>query len=183
VAIGQRLHLSPPELDRLRLAGLLHDVGKIGVADSILQKPEPLGPDEQTAMTEHVDIGHAILLAAELPTEAHWILHHHERYDGTGYPESLGGTAIPLQSRIISVADSFEAMTGSRPYRKGMPVEEALNELIANTHTQFDPRCVDALVEVINDSEPWQALLDAAAESASRTTALAPSRVQPAPAS
>src|SRR5439155_14954834 len=101
-----------------------------------------------------------------LPTEAHWILHHHERYDGSGYPERLGGAAIPIQSRIISVADSFEAMTGTRPYRQGMPVEEALAELKANAGTQFDPSCVDALVAVVEDSEPWQALIDAAAQSA-----------------
>jgi diguanylate cyclase (GGDEF)-like protein len=177
VDIGQRLGLQAPDLERLRLAGLLHDVGKIGVADSILQKPEPLGPDEQSAMTEHVEIGHAILLAAELPTEAHWVLHHHERYDGAGYPERLRADAIPIQSRIIAVADAFEAMTGSRPYRAGMPVEDALAELSSHADKQFDPRCVSALVEVVNESLPLQALL----APATRAAILPQPSVQPAP--
>ena len=89
VAIGERLQIDPAGLERLRLAGLLHDVGKIGVADAILQKPDTLAPEELSAMTEHVEIGHAILLAAELPIEAHWVLHHHERIDGGGYPAGL----------------------------------------------------------------------------------------------
>ncbi|MGZ4291478.1 MAG: HD domain-containing phosphohydrolase [Gaiellaceae bacterium] len=152
VAIGERLRVESAQLERLRLAGLLHDVGKIGVADAILQKPEALAPDELTAMTEHVEIGHAILLAAELPIEAHWVLHHHERFDGGGYPEGLRGASIPIESRIISVADAFEAMTGTRPYREAISVEEAIRELQVNGGTQFDARCVEALVEVVNDA-------------------------------
>jgi diguanylate cyclase (GGDEF)-like protein len=152
VAIGERLGIEPTGLERLRLAGLLHDVGKIGVADAILQKPDSLAPDELSAMTEHVEIGHAILLAAELPIEAHWVLHHHERIDGGGYPTGLPGTSIPVESRIIAVADAFEAMTGTRPYREAVSVEEAIVELQANSGTQFDARCVDALVEVVNEA-------------------------------
>jgi diguanylate cyclase (GGDEF)-like protein len=152
VAIGERLGIEPTGLERLRLAGLLHDVGKIGVADAILQKPDSLAPDELSAMTEHVEIGHAILLAAELPIEAHWVLHHHERIDGGGYPTGLPGTSIPVESRIIAVADAFEAMTGTRPYREAVSVEEAIVELQANSGTQFDARCVDALDEVVNEA-------------------------------
>jgi diguanylate cyclase (GGDEF)-like protein len=152
VAIGERLQIEPTRLERVRLAGLLHDVGKIGVADAILQKPDSLAPDELTAMTEHVEIGHAILLAAELPIEAHWVLHHHERIDGGGYPAGLGNAAIPVESRIIAVADAFEAMTGTRPYRDAVSVEEAIVELKANSGSQFDSRCVDALVDVVNDA-------------------------------
>jgi diguanylate cyclase (GGDEF)-like protein len=152
VAIGERLGIEPTGLERLRLAGLLHDVGKIGVADAILQKPDSLAPEELSAMTEHVEIGHAILLAAELPIEAHWVLHHHERIDGGGYPTGLPGTSIPVESRIIAVADAFEAMTGTRPYREAVSVEEAIVELQANSGTQFDARCVDALVEVVNEA-------------------------------
>src|SRR5256885_126195 len=107
VAIGERMHIDPTGLERLRLAGLLHDVGQIGVADAILQKPGALAPEELSAMTEHVEIGHAILLAAELPTEAFWVLHHHERLDGNGYPSRLRGAAVPVESRIIAVADAF----------------------------------------------------------------------------
>jgi diguanylate cyclase (GGDEF)-like protein len=152
VAIGERLRIEPDELERVRIAGLLHDVGKIGVADAILQKPDVLAPDEHSAMTEHVEIGHSILLAAELPIEAHWVLHHHERFDGGGYPGGLRGAAIPVQSRIIAVADAFEAMTGTRPYRDAISVEDAIRELQAHAGTQFDARCVDALIEVVNDA-------------------------------
>jgi diguanylate cyclase (GGDEF)-like protein len=152
VAIGERLQIEPTNLERVRLAGLLHDVGKIGVADAILQKPDALAPEELSAMTEHVEIGHAILLAAELPVEAHWVLHHHERIDGGGYPAGMGGTSIPVESRIIAVADAFEAMTGTRPYREAVSVEEAIVELRAHADTQFDARCVDALVDVVNDA-------------------------------
>jgi HD-GYP domain-containing protein (c-di-GMP phosphodiesterase class II) len=152
VAIGERLQIDPIGLERVRLAGLLHDVGKIGVADAILQKPGSLAPDELSAMTEHVEIGHAILLAAELPIEAHWVLHHHERIDGRGYPTGLSGASIPVESRIIAVADAFEAMTGTRPYREAVSVEEAVVELQANAGTQFDSRCVDALVDAVHEA-------------------------------
>jgi diguanylate cyclase (GGDEF)-like protein len=152
VAIGERLQVEPTGLERLRIAGLLHDVGKIGVADAILQKPGSLAPDELSAMTEHVEIGHAILLAAELPIEAHWVLHHHERMDGCGYPAGMSGASIPVESRIIAVADAFEAMTGTRPYREAVSVEEAIVELRANAGSQFDTRCVDALVDAVNEA-------------------------------
>ena len=159
VAIGQQLGITGPDLERLRLAGLLHDVGKIGVADAILQKPETLAPDEHSAMTEHVEIGHAILLAAELPIEAHWILHHHERADGAGYPSGLRGDSTPIQSRIIAVADAFEAMTGSRPYRDPISVDEAIAELEENADTQFDVQCVEALVEVVRGAATEEELV------------------------
>jgi diguanylate cyclase (GGDEF)-like protein len=152
VAIGERLQVEPTGLERLRIAGLLHDVGKIGVADAILQKPGSLAPDELSAMTEHVEIGHAILLAAELPIEAHWVLHHHERMDGCGYPAGMSGASIPVESRIIAVADAFEAMTGTRPYREAVSVEEAIVELRANAGSQFDTHCVDALVDAVNEA-------------------------------
>jgi diguanylate cyclase (GGDEF)-like protein len=152
VAIGERLQLEPTGLERVRLAGLLHDVGKIGVADAILQKPDVLAPDELSAMTEHVEIGHAILLAAALPIEAHWVLPHPERIDGRGYPAGLSGASIPVEARIIAVADAFEAMTGTRPYREAVSVDEAIVELRANAGTQFDSRCVEALVDVVNEA-------------------------------
>ena len=99
VAIGERLGVDPVSLERLRMAGLLHDVGKIGVADAILQKPSALDPDEAKAMAEHVTVGHAILIAAEMPTEAFWVLHHHERYDGEGLPRGLARRWDPARSR------------------------------------------------------------------------------------
>ncbi len=151
VTIGERLGVRGHELERLRLAGLLHDVGKIGVADAILQKPTELDAAEREAMASHVDIGHTILLAAELPFEAEWILYHHERFDGTGYPAGKRAAEIPLGSRIISVADAFEAMIADRPYRPSVSVEEAIEELRRFAGTQFDGRCVNALVDAISE--------------------------------
>ena len=152
VAIGERIGLAGNRLERLRLAGLLHDVGKIGIADAILQKPRPLNTEERAAMADHVTIGNAILLAAELPIEAEWVLHHHERYDGSGYPACLRAAEIPLESRIIAVADAYEAMTGDRPYRAGVSVEEAVDELRKNVGSQFDGRCFNALVQAIAEN-------------------------------
>ena len=97
-------------------------------------------------MKSHSAIGHRIVMGAPLEEEAEWILHHHERPDGTGYPDGLSGEQHPLESRIILVADAFEAMTSDRPYRRGRPVSEALAELERHAGTQFDPDCVRALV-------------------------------------
>ena len=150
VGIGRRLGIEGDGLERLRLAGLLHDVGKIGVSDAILQKPTALETDERDEMRQHVTIGHGILISAEMAVEAEWVLHHHEHCDGTGYPAGLRASAIPLQSRIIAVADAFEAMTATRPYSAAISTAEALEELTAHTGTQFDGRCVHALVEVVD---------------------------------
>ena len=136
-------------LDRLRIAALLHDVGKIAVPDAILHKPTALARSEQALMRDHVAVGADILIAAGFVEEARWVLHHHENYDGTGYPERLCGEWIPLEARIISVADAYEAMTGPRPYREQMTTEQALEELVARSDTQFDRSCVTALVEVL----------------------------------
>jgi diguanylate cyclase (GGDEF)-like protein len=148
VAIGARVGISDVRLERLRLAGLLHDVGKIGVPDAILGKRGSLAPTERSAIELHATVGHSILTSAELHEEAAWVLHHHERYDGAGYPAGLAGDDIPQESRIIAVADAFEAMTGARPYRVALTPDEALRELAANSGTQFDPSCVRALDDV-----------------------------------
>jgi len=145
VLIAQSMGLDGGRIEHLRLAGLLHDVGKIGVADAILQKEGPLDDEESVTMREHVQIGHTIVAAAELEDEAHWVLHHHEHVDGTGYPDGLRGDEIPLESRIILVADAFEAMTAPRPYQPARPVDDAVAELSRRAGRQFDPACVDAL--------------------------------------
>jgi diguanylate cyclase (GGDEF)-like protein len=154
VTIGARFGIENEQLERLRLAGLLHDVGKIGVPDAILQKPAALMAEERVELEQHVAIGHAILMAADLRTEAEWVLHHHERFDGSGYPARLAGDQISRASRIIAVADAFEAMTGGRPYRDGQTTEQALAELRRHAGTQFDPGCVAALCELFAKDEP-----------------------------
>ena len=147
--IAQELGMSPRNIARLRLAGLLHDVGKIGITDSILQKPGPLTVEEFEVMRTHSRLGHDIVAAAERPVEAEWILHHHERMDGNGYPDGLRGEEIPLESRVILVADAFEAITADRPYRLHQAADAALAELERHAGTHFDPACVAALARVV----------------------------------
>src|SRR2546423_8724355 len=153
VAIGQAMDLERERIMGLRRAALLHDIGKITVAAKILSKPGKLDPHEWAQIQRHPTVGATMLAHAGLADEAHWIRHHHERIDGNGYPNQLVGTQIPLEARIIFVADSFEAMTSDRPYRAGMDVAEALAELKRCRGTQFDPRIVDALAELIDAGE------------------------------
>ena len=152
VLIAEKLGLEAERIARLRLAGLLHDVGKIGIPDSILKKPACLTDDEFEVMKTHASLGHDIVLAAGLEDEARWILHHHERLDGRGYPAGLVAEELPLESRVIFVADAFEAMTSDRPYRKGGSVEAAIAELRECSGTQFDPACVEALESALGFS-------------------------------
>jgi diguanylate cyclase (GGDEF)-like protein len=163
VAIGSRLGWQGERLERLRVAGLLHDVGKIGVSDSILKKASSLDAREQGELRLHATVGHSILTSAELYEEATWVLHHHERYDGAGYPAGLCGEAIPQESRIIAVADAFETMTGARPYRTSLSPEAALAELARHSGTQFDPACVHTLDAVFGSATlvPGEDELDA----------------------
>jgi len=158
------LGLDDARIERLRLAGMLHDVGKIGVPDRILRKPERLTADEAATMSSHVLIGHAIVAAAELEEEARWVLHHHEHVDGSGYPLGLRGGEIPLESRIILVADAFEAMTADRPYREGCLTKVALAELDRLAGAQFDRACVEALrtsLHLTTDTHPIDTQVDA----------------------
>jgi HD-GYP domain-containing protein (c-di-GMP phosphodiesterase class II) len=130
----------------LAMGGWLHDIGKMGIPDGILQKAAPLTPAEYRAMQAHVMIGLRILdgvpaLAAARP----YVAYHHERYDGQGYPFGLAGLAIPVEGRLLAVADAFDAITSARPYRPARSVEEGLREVEAQRGTQFDPDMVDAL--------------------------------------
>ena len=148
--IATELGLRPAHIAKVRLAGLLHDVGKIGIPDAILNKPAKLTDDEYALMKTHSQLGYEIVLAADMPTEADWIRHHHSRYDGQGYPDQISGESIPLESRIILVADSFEAMISDRPYRKAPGQKFAIAELRRHAGTQFDPLVVEALCRLLD---------------------------------
>jgi putative nucleotidyltransferase with HDIG domain len=153
VLVAERLGLPPRHVAKIRIAGMLHDVGKIGTPDRILNKPGPLTPDEFEVIKEHPAKGAEIMRAATLDEEAVWILHHHERIDGGGYPAGLQGEEIPIESRIILVADALEALTSDRPYRKGRGTKAALEEIEANAGTQFDATLVEALLSVLGRGE------------------------------
>jgi putative two-component system response regulator len=151
VATGDRLGMSPDELRDLAVAALLHDVGKIGIADELLRKPTALSPDEYLEMQRHPLIGAAILGASPFLSGAiPGILHHHERWDGTGYPNRLTGEAISLAGRILAVVDTFDAIVTSRPYRDERPRHDALAELHRCAGSQFDPQVVDAFTRALS---------------------------------
>lgn len=145
--IAETLDLPPRLCHQVSTASLLHDVGKVGARDAILGKPGCLTPEEWEVMREHPVVGWRILAPLGfLAEEARSVRHHHERFDGAGYPDGLAGEAIPLPARIIAVADSFDAMSTARPYRPPLPVAEALAELDRAAGTQFEPRIVSAFL-------------------------------------
>jgi diguanylate cyclase (GGDEF)-like protein len=151
--LGRELGLSEPQIEQLRSAGVLHDVGKIGIPDAVLLKPARLDAAEFAVMRRHSELGRDIIAGAGLEEIASWVLHLHERYDGGGYPEGLAGDDIPLPSRILHCADALEAMTSSRIYRPGMPVERALEEIEDGAGSQFDPAVADALVRLVREGD------------------------------
>jgi putative nucleotidyltransferase with HDIG domain len=146
VRIARTLQLSEPEVRKIRLAGMLHDIGKIGISGRIIRKPSRLDPEETAAMRGHPVIGAEIMRPVELLADASDIVrHHHEHVDGSGYPDGLQGEQIPLGSRVVLVADAFNALTTDRPYRKAKSKVEALEVLKKHSGTQFDSRVVKAL--------------------------------------
>ncbi len=144
VLLGRQMGLSREELRDLRLAATLHDVGKITTPDRILGKPSPLEPDELEIMRRHAADGASIVSHLANPWVLHGVRSHHERVDGKGYPDGLTDPEIPQAARIIAVADTYDAMTTSRPYRAGLPHERAAAEILASAGTQFCPRVVAA---------------------------------------
>jgi HD-GYP domain-containing protein (c-di-GMP phosphodiesterase class II) len=140
------LGLPPDRVERIHAAGVLHDLGKLAIADAVLHKPEALDEDEWNEVMRHPEIGARILEIAGARDIAEWVRAHHERIDGRGYPNGIGGQQIPLEARIVAVADAYEAMIADRPYRAGMPAAAACEELIRCSGTQFDPAVVDALL-------------------------------------
>lgn len=149
VMIARELGLGPLDVEAVRLAALLHDVGKIAVADAVLQKPGPLDKDEWAAMRQHPLIAERLLDGLPLPPETiAAIRHHHERYDGRGYPDGLVADEIPVGARIVAVADAFHAMTSDRPYRRRVPIDQARAEINRCAHSHFSPDVVDAFLRV-----------------------------------
>ncbi|MBK5091937.1 MAG: GAF domain-containing protein [Actinobacteria bacterium] len=154
LAIARRLGASDPEIQNIKYAAALHDIGKIGIARKILDKPGALSEEEFVHVKTHPQLGDSIIEpVAFLKAPRSIIMHHHERYDGKGYPDGLAGEEIPLGARILAVADSFEAMMSDRPYRKALQVEEAVKELEVNAGTQFDPIVVRAFIEVLKEGD------------------------------
>ncbi len=157
VALARSLGLDPAEVESLRIAALLHDVGKVGVSDQILSKPGPLTPDEWMLMREHPTLGCQIVqsirsLAPAIPL----IMHHQEHYDGHGYPGGLSGEQIPAAARILAVADAFEAITATRAYRPGRTVGEALRTLADGAGGQWDGALVTRWLRIANQVLAYQ---------------------------
>ena len=147
LGIARKLGLAPDELRDIELAGILHDIGKIGVPESILWKPGRLDPEEQQIMSIHpVRSAEMIEGIEHFERVRLWVKHHHEHLDGSGYPDKLAGEKIPLGARIVLVADAFDAMTSDRPYRKSIGFEKASTELRKHAGRQFDPEMVEALL-------------------------------------
>ncbi len=154
LTLGKELGLDAEALYNLELAALFHDIGKIAVPDAVLNKPARLTEDEFLVMKSHPSKS-AEILKGFSPFEdiAIWAKHHHERYDGRGYPDAMKGEDIPLYSRIILIADTFDAMTSTRPYRKGLAYEVAFAELIEFSGSQFDPHLVEHFIAAMRREE------------------------------
>jgi cyclic di-GMP phosphodiesterase len=172
VRIGQELGLEQSGLEDVEVAALLHDAGKVGVPDAILRKPGPLDRAEWRVMRMHPEFSWAILrLVPGLERASLFALHHHEKYDGSGYPAGLRGEEIPIGARIVSVIDAFDAMVAVRPYKDGLPCEEAVRRLQADSGRHFDPAVVQHFIHIARTEMPSVFAATAVAPS---TTAVAP---------
>lgn len=155
MALAERIGLSPDEVSALSAAALLHDIGKVGIPDTVLNKKEKLSKEDWEAIKAHPRLGANIV--SNIPKLARTvtsILHHHERWDGTGYPEGLKGQEIPIEARILAIADSFEAMTSARSYRPALSIDEVVKELKKCAGIQFDPKLVEVFIGIIETKLP-----------------------------
>jgi diguanylate cyclase (GGDEF)-like protein/putative nucleotidyltransferase with HDIG domain len=150
--VAKKMGLESAQVELARLAGSLHDLGKLAIPEEILRKPGPLNEAERLVLERHPQIGFRMLDSLGVEPVASWVLHHHERWDGDGYPDRLGGEAIPLGSRILFVADAYDAMTTDRVYRSKLSHERAISELERCAGTQFDPDVVAALLEELEET-------------------------------
>jgi putative two-component system response regulator len=152
VRIGQELGIEEACLEDIEVAALLHDTGKVGVPDAILRKEGPLDAAEWKLMRMHPEYSWAVLrLVPGLERASLFALHHHEKFDGSGYPAGLKGEEIPIGARIVSVIDAFDAMVAERPYKHGLPCEEALRRLIVDSGRHFDPMVVQHFIRIAGD--------------------------------
>jgi HD-GYP domain-containing protein (c-di-GMP phosphodiesterase class II) len=146
--VARSLGVSERDMYELEMGALLHDIGKVGVPDSILNKPDKLTPEEYEVVKRHPEFGWTVIRKLRgLEQSSLYVLHHHENFDGTGYPAKLKGHETPIGARIVSVIDAFDAMVSARPYRKGMPIPEALRRLHEVSGKQFDPAVVNSFTE------------------------------------
>jgi diguanylate cyclase (GGDEF)-like protein/PAS domain S-box-containing protein/putative nucleotidyltransferase with HDIG domain len=154
--IAVEMNFDKDAVNQIRLAGLMHDIGKIGIDEKILNKPDPLNRDEWSEIQRHSEIGYRILSSSnEFSEIARYVLEHHERWNGQGYPRDLTGERISVQARIIAIADAFDAMTSDQPYRKAFSVEEAVKEIERYSGTQFDPEIARIFIEkVLKNGHP-----------------------------
>jgi len=150
--IALKMGLPVQEVNRMRIAGLMHDIGKIGVSENVLNKPDRLNPQEWDEMKRHPETGYRILAtASEFSDISKFILEHHERWDGEGYPRGLSGVRISVQARIIMIADAYDAMTSVRSYKPSMSMDEAIAEIKCCAGTHFDPTIVKTFVQSIHE--------------------------------
>ena len=155
--LAQALDLPPGEIERVHTASLLHDLGKLAIPDDILDNPGELNDREWRVVTEHPKIGQVVLeQAGALRDAATIVLHHHEWYDGRGYPHGLAGREIPVGARIVAIVDAYEAMVAGRPYRSAIAHEAALAELRRHAGIQFDPELVEVFADLFADGVPWE---------------------------
>ena len=152
--ISKRLSLSPKERSELQIASYLHDIGKIGISNRFINKKGTLTPTDWVVIKQHTKKSIELLVPLNLSRDIiSYIQHHHERYDGTGYPDGLAGERIPLGARIIAISDSYDSMTSDRPYRKPLTNGDAKSELLKNAGKQFDPKLVSLFLDVLKEME------------------------------
>jgi len=152
-SIGQRMKLDKHDIEDLKRSALLHDIGKIGIPDMVLRKQAKLTDEEKTIIKSHPETGAGILKYIKYFKDlVPAVYHHHEQFDGGGYPDGVEGKAIPLHARIIAIADAFDAMTSNRPYRKALSFRTALSELERSKGIQFDPEIADIFLEILQES-------------------------------
>jgi HD-GYP domain-containing protein (c-di-GMP phosphodiesterase class II) len=152
--ISKRLSFPPKERNELQIASYLHDIGKIGISNRFINKKGTLTPTDWAIIKQHTRKSIELLMPLNLPPNIlSYIQHHHERYDGTGYPDGLTGEQIPIGARIIAISDSYDSMTSDRPYRKPLTNGDAKNELVKNAGKQFDPNLVSLFLDVLKEME------------------------------